>query len=731
MAQKVDIDREDFRPMLKAIEGYRDKPRPAAASIDYYQNNPLIHRDRRLGQSASVWVRSFSCEDLKPLIVCRGPIRKEAMDVFAEMGMTHYGILLSEKDSIVYPGALAPELRQLIDPNRVHPVPDYTGASKEERVERIHQIIQIARENGYDAIFAGYGFMAEDEEFVGAIDINNVTARTLVRKHPSREALLALVKAEDLACEAKVLRDEKLSLEELADHILMASYEKGIDLFSIEELCAQVQDEVREMFRGYPRSRIRLKAIGGGGGKGQRILGASLLTAKNPDEKMVEKAAAEAPTLVREVLNEVKATGVGDNKNVLIELNIEQTRHNEIQLVGNGKWCVSLGGRDCSLQMHEQKLLEVSVTQEGLAAAIEKARAEGRETEAGILESDLSVLKRMEEDAARFGQAVGLDSASTFECIVDRDRYYFMEVNTRIQVEHRVTELCYSLKFTNPDDPNDYFVVESLVEAMALLARHKERLPKPTRIPRFNAGVEARLNATDASLSPHAGGTIRYWSKPIEGEIRDDQGICMENPDTGLFMRYKVAGAYDSNIALLLTKGEDRLDSYNHLSTVLRATKLRGSDLGTNLEFHYGLVNWFIGNNVMAKPTTRFVVPYLTLVGTLKEEANRIDPVYAFLQMKKHYAKQYGEDPEVAKALSEVLDRKGTLLTRLLERLLEDPHLLSGWLSLNRKSFRIENGKVVWLKNPLVILDETYEYLNMSFRSDAPAAEVIWNHDDE
>ncbi len=337
----------------------------------------------------------------------------------------------------------------------------------------------------------------------------------------------------------------------------------------------------------------------------------------------------------------------------------------------------------------------------------------------------------MEEDAARFGQAVGLDSASTFECIVDRDRYYFMEVNTRIQVEHRVTELCYSLKFTNPDDPNDYFVVESLVEAMALLARHKERLPKPTRIPRFKAGVEARLNATDASLSPHAGGAIRYWSKPIEGEIRDDQGICVENPDTGLFMRYKVAGAYDSNIALLLTKGEDRLASYNHLSTVLRATKLRGSDLGTNLEFHYGLVNWFIGNNVLAKPTTRFVVPYLTLVGTLKEEASKIDPVYAFLQMKKHYARRHGDEPGVVKALSEVLDRKGTLLTRPLERLLEDPHLLSGWLSLNRKSFRIDSGKVVWLKNPLVILDETYEYLNMSFRTEAPAAEVIWSHDEE
>ena len=750
--------------------------KPMAHGVDNYAHNPLIHRDRRLSRSHSAWVRSFSCEDLKPLIVCRGPIRMEAMDVYQEMGMNHYGILLSEKDSIVYANALAPELRKLTDSRRVHRVPDYTGASKEERVERIHQIIRIALDNGYDSIFAGYGFMAEDDEFVGAIEqaglkfigpcaatqtgagkkdeakrtalsvnvsvtpgINNVTAKTLVKKHPSREQLLALVKSDALECDPQLLNNDKLSLEELADHILYASYAKGIDLFSIEELCAMVQEEAAGMLKKFPQSRVRLKAIGGGGGKGQRLLGAALLKEKNPSDELIAREAAEAPGLVREILNEVKANGIGDNKNVLIELNIEQTRHNEIQLIDNGEWCLALGGRDCSLQMHEQKLLEVSVTQEGLLAAIEKAKAAGKGAEVKALESDLKVLKRMEEESERFGLAVGLDSASTFECIVDRDRHYFMEVNTRIQVEHRVTELCYALKFVNPEDPSDFFVVESLVEAMALLARHKKRVPKPERFVRFNAAVEARLNATDASLSPHAGGMIRYWSKPVEGEIRDDQGISMLNPDTGQFMKYKVAGAYDSNIALLLTKGEDRLDSYEAMSKVIRSTTLRGTDLATNLEFHYGLVNWFLGRNVMAKPTTRFVVPYLTLVGTLKEVANKIDPVFAFLQMKKHYGKLIGEmyasDPErqakEAKNISSLLDRKGTLITRPIERLLNDPHLLSGWLSMNTKNFRIEGGKVVWLRNPVGVLNETYEYLHMNYRPHKPAAEIIWGHDNE
>ncbi|MDD2897226.1 MAG: biotin carboxylase N-terminal domain-containing protein [Desulfuromonadaceae bacterium] len=743
---------------------------------DYYKYNPLVHRNRKLSKSTSEWVRSFSCEDLKPLIVCRGPIRKEAMDVYEEMGITHYGILLSEKDSIIYPNALAPELRQLTDSRRVHRVPDYSGASKEERVERINQIIQMALDNGYDSIFAGYGFMAEDEEFVAAIEkaglkfigpcsvtqsragkkdeakrtalqvnvsvtpgVDNVTARTLIKKYPTREKLLTLATAEGLECDSKLLKDKTITIETLADHILMASYNKGIDLFSIDELCAQVQIEVTELFKKYPQSRFRIKAIGGGGGKGQRILGASLLGIKKADDKTIAKAAAEAPAMVREVLNEVKANGVGDNKNVLIELNIEQTRHNEIQLLGNGEWCIALGGRDCSLQMHEQKLLEVSVTQEGLLAAIARAKSAGKKAEVAALESDLKVLIRMEEESARFGQAVKLDSASTFECIVDRDRHFFMEVNTRIQVEHRVTELCYSLKFTNPNDENDFFIVESLVEAMALLAQHKVRLPKPERIVRFNASVEARLNATDASLSPHAGGMIRYWSKPIKGEVRDDQGISMTNPDTGIFMKYKVAGAYDSNIALLLTKGEDRLASYERLSDVLCSTTLRGSALSTNLEFHYGLVNWFLGRNVMAKPTTRFVLPYLALVGTLKEEANRLDVVFAFFQMKKHYAKhiteQYADQPDVCakelKNMSSLLDRKGTLITRPMERLLGDPHLLSGWLSMNTKNFRFEKGKVIWLRNPLGVLSETYEYLHMNYRPHKPAAEIIWSHDNE
>ncbi len=720
-------------------------------SNEHYLNSPLVHRDRRLGRRPSSWVSQFGCEHIKPLIICRGPIRKEAMDVFEEMGINGYGILLSEKDSIVYRNALAPELRQLTDPDRVHRVPDYTGANKEERNARIKQIIAIAHDNGYNSVFAGYGFMAEDESMVAALEkaglnfigpcsrtvhdaglkdeakrtalavgvsvtpgIDNGTALTLLKKHPDAAALRALCDEHGLDV-GEALEDDSIALEDKADRVLAASYAAQIDIYTIDELCETLTEAVKKMAADYPENRVRLKAISGGGGKGQRILGIG--------------EADRTAEMVREILNEVKTTGVGDNKNVLVELNIETTRHQEIQVIGNGQWTLAMGGRDCSLQMHEQKLLEVSVTHESLVRAVEQAEAAGLEVEARVLRQDVETLAAMEAEAERFGEATGLDSVSTFECIVDRDSHFFMEMNTRIQVEHRVTELCYALEFCNPDNPEDCFQVESLVEAMVLLAAHGEKLPRPRRVPRFNDSVEARLNATNQALQPHAGGVVEYWSDAIEGEIRDDQGISLHNPDTDVFMKYTLAGAYDSNIALLLTVGDTRLETYQNMAEVIRRTSMRGRDLATNLEFHYGLVNWFIGNNINARPTTRFIVPYLTAVGELKERANQIDLVYAYDQLMQRALA--AADDEAKEAVGGCFERKYSLLRRPLERLMAEPHLLSGWLSVNRDCYTLIDGRISWNENPLELLADTYHYLDMNLQEGQPAAHMIWDHDHE
>jgi len=727
----------------RPIDPNRDRDRRLAESRAAYGNNAYQFRDRRLGESGSPWTRSFACDDMKVLIVCRGPIRKEAIDVFREMGMTDVGMLLSEKDSIVYPRALSPELR-VMNPRHVHPVPDYSGATKEERVERVQQIVRICREHGYDYVFAGYGFMAEDADFVRALEdagltfvgpcshtqmaagakdeakrtaienqvsvtpgMNDATVRTLLRKHPDHAALVAVARAHGLDVPA-LAGSPHLAAQ--AEAVLEASYRKRVDLFTVEELGETLRLEAERLLREQPGRRFRLKAIGGGGGKGQRIFG----------------DAALVPSLAREVLAEVKTTGVGDNKNMLLELNIEQTRHNEIQILGNGDWCISLGGRECSLQMHEQKLVEVSVTQEGLRHAIDAARAAGKTAKVRALEGDLGVLERMEVEAERFGTAVKLDSASTFECIVDGERHYFMEVNTRIQVEHRVSELCYALRFTNPDDPSDSFDVQSLVEAMALIAKHKRRLPKPARVRRDGAAIEARLNATDRALSPAAGGVIMSWSDPIATEIRDDQGICIKNPDTSLFMRYRLAGAYDSNVALLLATGADRVESWDQLVEIFRRTTIRGMDLATNLEFHYGILMWFRARDPWAKPTTKFVVPYLTLVGELAREARAIELDFAFQQIARRATA--AAPPEALDATRQVIDRKETLLERPIRRLFDEPHFLSAWLSQHRLDFAVRDGRVEWNRNPVEVLAETYRLLNMD-TTHAAAAHRIWDHD--
>jgi len=742
-------------------------------SNENYTNNPLVNKDRRRKSTDSAWVSQFDCSDMKPLIICRGPIRKEVMDVWEEMGITDYGILLSEKDSITYNNALAPELRQMKNPELVHRVPDYTGMDKDERTQRIKQIISIAKENGHDSVFAGYGFMAEDEALVSALEkaglnfigpcsgtvrgagakdeakrtallndvsttpgIDNLTSLTLIRKVGDRAGLQALAAEKGLEVDASNW-DESVALEDAADAVLNASYAKSMDIITVDEICAEAVTRVAEVFGRYPENRVRLKAIGGGGGKGQRILQSPAAFQGELAERIKTASAVAAEKLI-EILQEVKTTGVGDNKNVLIELNIETTRHQEIQVIGNGEWCTTLGARDCSLQMHEQKLLEISNTSEMLEEAIARAEAAGKTEEAEAIKTDLAILQRMEQESERFGMAVGLDSVSTFECIVDKDSHFFMEMNTRIQVEHRVSELCYTLKFVNPEDPNDYLLVDSLVEAMTLLARHGKKLPKPERIPRERASVEARLNATNAALKPHAGGVIEFWSSPIENEIRDDQGISARNPDTNQFIKYHLAGAYDSNIALLLTVGQNRIHSYEEMAELLRRTKMSGENLATNLQFHYGLVHWFLAENVHAKSTTKFVMPYLTLVGLLKEAIADFDLEYAFNHAKAIYKKQiadaYGSDaalPAAMQAIDGAMERKHTLLLRALEILVQDPHVFSGWLSLNKANVQFDGDAVTWTRNPIEVLAETYHYLNMDYRADLPAAECIWKHDDE
>jgi acetyl/propionyl-CoA carboxylase alpha subunit len=691
---------------------------------------------RRFHECESEWLQSFSLARVKCLVVCRGPVRKEAFDVFDEIGIREYGMLLSEKDSVVHPRCLAPELRSLRFLRNVHRVPDYTGSGQAEKQERIRQIVDIAVSNGYTHVFAGYGFMAEDAEFIEAVEraglrfagpssavvrragakdqakkqaralgnsvipgVDNVSARALARVAVDQKGLAKL--ALDHALEFSP--DAALPLPDNAEALLQLAYASAVELVTIEDLQAEASHVCEEIWRDQPTSRIRLKHIGGGGGKGQRVV-----------ERQEEVAAA-----VMDVLAESKVVAPGSNRNFLIERNIERTRHNEIQLIGNGQWCISLGGRDCSVQMHEQKLIEVSLTRELLETEIELA--DGRTAE--ILRGDRATLERMETEGARFGAATGLDSVSTFECVVDGFEHFFMEMNTRIQVEHVVTELAYRLEFANPEDPEEVFSVDRLIEAMLLLSEHGERLPEPRRVPRAASAVEVRINATNRALRPHAGGLIQAWSEPVEGEIRYDQGIGTRNPDTGVFVYYNLAGAYDSNIALVVTDGGNRRQSYERMARILRRTVLRGEDLHTNLSVHYGLINWFLGKGSMAEPDTRFMTSYLAAVGALQQVAQDVDLELAMREL-------HGRQPDdEARA---VLARKETLLLRPLQRLLDDPHAFGGFLGrFDGRLWEADNDALDFAANPVHFLRELYDYLDLEEAPDKPPSDRIWDHDQE
>ena len=530
--------------------------------------------------------------------------------------------------------------------------------------------------------------------------VDDISARALIRKVKDRDGLEALAKREGLS----FAWNDDTTPEENAEALLQAGYSATVELVTIAELQEEAETLSREMWQDYPSNRIRFKHIGGGGGKGQRVVA-------SPEE---------VANAVMEILAESKVVQGGSNRNFLVELNLESTRHNEIQLVGNGDWTVALGGRDCSVQMHEQKLIEVSLTQELLDVEIELAEGKAKE----ILRGDKGTLERMETEGERFGEATKLDSVSTFECIVEGFNHFFMEMNTRIQVEHGVTELAYRLKFTNPEDASECFYVDELIEAMALLAVHGKRLPKPDRATRSVSGLEIRINATNQALQPHAGGVIRSWSKPIEGEIRFDQGIGMRNPDTDAFIWYNLAGAYDSNIALLLCEADDRRKNYEHMAEILRRTELRGDDLQTNLPVHYGLIQWFIGKGVMAEPNTRFMASYLAAVGALQHVVNDVDVDLALRQLLAN-----ASDPEQKKTLA----AKQTLLQRPIEKLLSNPHTLGGFLGrYDGELWDASDPKdVKFVANPVKFLFDLYTFVDLEPRDDKPPSETMWDHDRE
>lgn len=276
---------------------------------------------------------------------------------------------------------------------------------------------------------------------------------------------------------------------------------------------------------GYP---VMIKASAGGGGKGMRI-------AWNDDE------AREGFQLSR---NEAKSS-FGDDR-IFIEKFVTQPRHIEIQVLGDQHGnVVYLGERECSIQRRNQKVIE----------------------EAPSPFLDEATRKAMGEQAVALAKAVGYFSAGTVEFIVDGSRnFYFLEMNTRLQVEHPVTELITGI---------------DLVEEMIRVAAGEKLRFGQADVKLNGWAMESRLYAEDPyrNFLPSIGRLTRY-RPPVEG--RGDDGTVIRN-DTGVFEGGEISMYYDPMIAKLCTWGPDRLAAIDAMGHALDAFEVEG--IGHNLPF--------------------------------------------------------------------------------------------------------------------------------------------------
>lgn len=276
---------------------------------------------------------------------------------------------------------------------------------------------------------------------------------------------------------------------------------------------------------GYP---VMIKASAGGGGKGMRI-------AWN-DEETIEGFQSSK--------NEA-ASSFGDDR-IFIEKFVTQPRHIEIQVLGDKHGnCIYLGERECSIQRRNQKVIE----------------------EAPSPFLDETTRNAMGEQAVKLARAVDYSSAGTVEFIVDGDRnFYFLEMNTRLQVEHPVTELITGI---------------DLVEQMIRVAANEHLTITQDKVELNGWAIESRLYAEDPyrNFLPSIGRLVKY-RPPAEGE--NANGGMVRN-DTGVFEGGEISMYYDPMIAKLCTWNKDRTSAITDMASALDAFEVEG--IGHNIPF--------------------------------------------------------------------------------------------------------------------------------------------------
>ncbi|MFP7570806.1 acetyl/propionyl/methylcrotonyl-CoA carboxylase subunit alpha [Marivita sp. S2033] len=371
------------------------------------------------------------------------------------------------------------------------------GASPAESYLRGDAIIDAARASGAQAIHPGYGFLSENPDFVDAVE-----AAGLVFIGPSASAIRAMG-----------LKDAAKDLMQKAGVPVVPGYQGA------EQAPDALAAEAEAI--GYP---VLIKAVAGGGGKGMRLV-------EKPRDFADALASAQS-----------EARAAFGNAHVLIEKYITSPRHIEVQVFGDGTRAVHLFERDCSLQRRHQKV-------------IEEAPAPGMTDE---------VRAAMGAAAVRAAEAIGYKGAGTVEFIVDgsdglrTDGFWFMEMNTRLQVEHPVTEAITGV---------DLVEWQLQVAAGAPLPRAQEELGIDGH------AFEARLYAEDvpAGFLP-ATGRLSHLAFPPDARA-----------DTGVRSGDVISPHYDPMIAKIIVHGPSREVALRKLRRALAQTEVAGTV--TNLAF--------------------------------------------------------------------------------------------------------------------------------------------------
>ena len=297
---------------------------------------------------------------------------------------------------------------------------------------------------------------------------------------------------------------------------------------------------------GWP---VIVKAVAGGGGRGMRV-------ARDPDElrDALPTARAEAE----------KAFG---NPDVYLEKYLTQPRHVEIQLLGDTHGhVIHLGERDCSLQRRHQKLVE-----ESPSPAVDDV-----------------LRRRLGETAVRGARSVGYDSAGTMEFLLDADgKFYFMEMNTRIQVEHPVTELVTG--------------IDIVKEQIAVAAGEPLGL-KQDDVRFTGNAIEVRINAEDPSRD--------FRPSPGRVEFLHMPGGIGVRIDSHVYQGYEISPWYDSLIAKLIVHGRDRAEALARLERALVECLILG--ISTTKDFSLELVRspMFRTGQVTTRSLESFVEEY-------------------------------------------------------------------------------------------------------------------------